>query len=209
MEIKSEKAISSRKEEIINACQNLYETMSFKDITILDISKKTSFSRPSIYNYFQTKEEIFLALLEKEYQEWTNDLNKLLNLKNLTIEEFADKLASTFIKRKTMLKLMSMNLYDIETNSRLENLVSFKKVYYQSFETLTNCLKNNYKNLNNEDIDAFMYAFFPFLFGIYPYTYHTDKQIKAMKIVNIKYKEYTIYEIIKSFVYHFLKEYEK
>lgn len=30
-----------------------------------------------------------------------------------------------------------------------------------------------------------------------------------MKIVNIKYKEYTIYEIIKSFVYHFLKEYEK
>ena len=103
--------------------------MSFKDITILDVSKKTSFSRPSIYNYFQNKEEIFLALLEKEYQEWTNDLNKLLNLKNLTIEEFADKLASTFIKRKTMLKLMSMNLYDIETNSRLENLVSFKKVY--------------------------------------------------------------------------------
>ncbi len=46
MVIKSEKAISSRKEEIINACQNLYETMSFKDITILDISKKTSFSKP-------------------------------------------------------------------------------------------------------------------------------------------------------------------
>ena len=172
MVIKSEKAIISRKEEIINACQNLYETMSFKDITILDISKKTSFSRPSIYNYFQNKEEIFLALLEKEYQEWTNDLNKLLNLKNLTIEEFADKLASTFIKRKTMLKLMSMNLYDIETNSRLENLVSFKKVYYQSFETLTNCLKNNYKNLNNEDIDAFMYDFFLFLFFLFFYIYY-------------------------------------
>ena len=55
----SEELINARKEEIINACAALYETMSFKEITIRDISEKTSFSRPSIYNYFQTKEEIF------------------------------------------------------------------------------------------------------------------------------------------------------
>lgn len=32
--------------------------MSFKDITLKDISRETTFSRTSIYNYFQTKEEI-------------------------------------------------------------------------------------------------------------------------------------------------------
>ena len=61
----SEELINARKEEIINACAALYETMSFKEITIRNNSKKTSFSRPSIYNYFQTKEEIFLALLHE------------------------------------------------------------------------------------------------------------------------------------------------
>ena len=57
-----------RKDEIINACASLYETMSFKDITIRDIANRTSFTRTSVYNYFQTKEEIFLALTQREYE---------------------------------------------------------------------------------------------------------------------------------------------
>ena len=59
---------SIRKQEIIDACKTLYEKMSFKEITIKEIGKVTSFTRTSIYNYFQTKEEIFLALLQQEYE---------------------------------------------------------------------------------------------------------------------------------------------
>ena len=47
---------NARKDEIITACAKLYETMSFKEITIKEIAAYTSFTRPSIYNYFQTKE---------------------------------------------------------------------------------------------------------------------------------------------------------
>lgn len=72
----SEKLTNARKEEIIQACAVLYETKSFKDITIRDIGEKTSFTRTSIYNYFQTKEEIFLALLQREHEAWVADLKK-------------------------------------------------------------------------------------------------------------------------------------
>ena len=48
--------------------------MGFKDITIRDIGARTSFTRTSIYNYFQTKEEIFLALLQREYEAWIEDV---------------------------------------------------------------------------------------------------------------------------------------
>jgi AcrR family transcriptional regulator len=54
--------IATRREEIINACQRLYQSMSFKEITLKEIGAETSFSRPTIYNYFRTKEEIFPAL---------------------------------------------------------------------------------------------------------------------------------------------------
>ena len=57
----SEELTNARKEEIIDACASLYETMGFKDVTIRDIGARTSFTRTSIYNYFQTKEEIFLV----------------------------------------------------------------------------------------------------------------------------------------------------
>ena len=41
----------------------------------------------------------------------------------------------------------------------------------------------------------FIYSFFPFMFGIYPYASVTKKQKQAMKEAGIKYKYFTIYEI--------------
>ena len=40
---------AARQEEIISACEKLYQTMSFKDITLKEIGNETSFSRPTIY----------------------------------------------------------------------------------------------------------------------------------------------------------------
>ena len=85
---------ASRREEIVNACEKLYKTMSFKDITLKEISVETSFSRPSIYNYFQTKEEIFLALMQREYELWAPELNALAaKNEKMCGEEFASALA--------------------------------------------------------------------------------------------------------------------
>ena len=74
----SEALTQARREEIINACAQLYETMGFKDVTIKEIGKITSFTRTSIYNYFQTKEEIFLALIGREFDLWSDALEQAL-----------------------------------------------------------------------------------------------------------------------------------
>ena len=74
MPASSEKLTIARKEEIVDACAQLYETVPYGKITIGMIGEKTSFTRTSIYNYFRTKEEIFLALLEREYAAWADDL---------------------------------------------------------------------------------------------------------------------------------------
>ena len=110
----SEELTNARKEEIVNACAVLYETMSFKDITLRDIGGKTSFTRTSIYNYFQTKEEIFLALLKREHDAWTADMKEMIS-QNTSMggEAFADALARILEKRGCMLKLMSMNILDL------------------------------------------------------------------------------------------------
>lgn len=68
---------AARKDEIMNACEKLYQKKIFKEITLQDISRETSFTRTSIYNYFETKEEIFLELFKREYDLWTGDIEKL------------------------------------------------------------------------------------------------------------------------------------
>lgn len=205
----SEELTNARKDEIINACAALYETMGFKEITIRDIGAKTTFTRTSIYNYFQTKEEIFLALLSREYEAWAADLELILReQESLSAAKFSELLARTLEKRGCMLKLMSMNLYDMEGNSRLENLVAFKKVYAQGMRSLTCCLEKFFPAMTAGDIRDFLYAIFPFLLGVYPYTCHTDKQKEAMELAHVDYVYYSIYEIVKSFVAKMLAAFE-
>ena len=132
---------ASRREEIVNACEKLYRTMSFKDITLKEISVETSFSRPSIYNYFQTKEEIFLALMQREYELWAEEVNALAEEnETMTAEDLAAALAHSLEKREQLLKLLAMNHYDMEEHSRPERLTEFKAAYGASLDAVRVCL---------------------------------------------------------------------
>ncbi len=116
----------------------------------------TSFSRPSIYNYFQTKEEIFLAILKKEYELWIADLETVMK-ENETLKSnvFAEKVA--------------------------ESLVEFKVAYGRSLQTFATLLGKFFPEMTVEERQNFIYRFFPFIYGIYPYTFVTDKQKEAMR----------------------------
>jgi len=187
---------SNRREEIISACAKLYQTMSFKDITIIEIGKETSFTRTSIYNYFNTKEEIFLALLQKEYELWIDELEKIISSnENLTLEQFADLLAKSLENRRQLLKLMSMNHFELEMNSRLENLIDFKKSYGNSIKAVKNCLDKFFPQKSELEKQNFLYAFFPFVYGIYPYAVVTEKQRAAMDAAGTNFIFHTIYEL--------------
>ena len=124
----SEEWTSRRKAEILRACAALYETKDFRDITLKDIGGKTSMTRTSIYNYFRTKQEIFLALLQNEYEAWIADLQAIRRENEaMTAESFASALARSLEKRRLFLKILAMNHYDLEDSSRPENLVAFKR----------------------------------------------------------------------------------
>ena len=45
------------------------------------------------------------------------------------------------------------------------------------------------------DVQNFIYIFFPFMFGIYPYTAVTEKQKAAMQEAGVDYVYQSVYEI--------------
>ena len=188
--------IAQRRDEIISACEKLYQTMSFKQITLKDIGNETSFSRPAIYNYFQTKEEIFLALFELEYKRWNDDLERILEENDsLTRMQVAEKLARSLEKREQLLKLLSMNNYDMEANSRPELLTTFKAAYGRSMINIRSILSKFCPEIGSEETENFIYVFYPFMFGVYPYAKVTEKQKTAMKEAQVDFRYRSIYEI--------------
>lgn len=193
-----------RKEEIVNACEKLYRTMSFKDITLKEIGSATSFTRTSIYNYFQTKEEIFLALMQREYEVWAAEINEVCaHNEKMSAEDFACALAHSLENHEQLLKLLAMNHYDMEENSRPERLTEFKTAYGASLDAVRACLQ---KFFPKTDCESFIFVFFPFLFGVYPYSVATQKQLNAMQEAKINFKMHSIYEIVRSCILQLLNE---
>jgi AcrR family transcriptional regulator len=188
--------IAQKREEIINACERLYQTMSFREITLKEIGSLTSFSRPTIYNYFETKEEIFLALLGREYDAWVSEMREIMAVKTaMTRDSAAEVLARTLTNHPRLLRLLSMNLYEMEANSRLERLVEFKKSFGASLETVDLLLQQYIPEMKEDQRRKFVYAFFPFIYGIYPYTSVTEKQMEAMREAGIPYQYQSAFEL--------------
>lgn len=191
--------ISGRREEIVNACEKLYKTMSFKDITLKEIGNEVPFSRPTIYNYFRTKEEIFLALYTREYDLWIADLEKIASsVSPLSRKDVADKVARSLEKRIQLLKLLSMNNYDMEANSRPELLVAFKSSYGKSLEVFRSILEKYCPETDENRRTEIVYVFFPFMFGLYPYSSVTEKQSAAMKDAGVDFVAHSVYELAYS-----------
>lgn len=67
------------------------------------------------------------------------------------------------------------------------------------------CLEKFFPYMTEGDRQGFIYAFFPFLFGVYPYTVVTDRQKEAMEQACANYVFLSIYEIIKSITVRLLQ----
>ena len=104
------------------------------------------------------------------------------------------------------MKIMSMNHYDMESSSRPEQLAEFKVAYGESLHTVMRCLEKYFPYMSVSEKQDFIYSFFPFMFGIYPYTVVNDKQRSAMEKAGVNYVFMTIYEITYNCAKRLLKD---
>ena len=137
-----------------------------------------------------------MAILQREYELWNDRLRRIRTAnERMSAPEFADALARSLEERAVLLKIMAMNHYDMEENSRLERLVEFKKTYGRSLAEVRSCLDKFFPGMTSQDRQDFIFSFFPFMFGIYPYTVVTEKQKEAMKLAGVDYTYSSLYDL--------------
>ena len=180
---------------ILCAARALYEQHDLNDISLGDIATLTSLSRPSIYNYFATKEEIFLALLTEEHLCWTESIRGIAPPAVKGRKALAGALACTLEQRELMLRLMTSNLRDMENNSSMEALVDLKRAFRASIEELRSCLAICAPDMDEGAIERFVWSFLPFAYGVYPYTKATPKQLEAMRLAGVDFMQRSVYEV--------------
>ncbi len=186
--VKKELLVENRQQEIVKACEELYETMEYEAINIKEIAKSTSICRSNIYNYYETKDEIFLDILKKEYLLWMEDIDKKMEEdKQRDRESYCKIIAQTAEERPRLLKLLSVHYVTIEKNCSLDKLIDFKRAISPFWAQMRNGLTQYFPNASLEKKENFILFTMSLLQGIYSMTDLSEKQIKAMEQINPNY----------------------
>lgn len=74
--IKREQNKKANRETILSAARLVFDEIGFEAANVRDIIRKTSLASGTFYNYFKTKEQVFLALHENAILEFRPELKK-------------------------------------------------------------------------------------------------------------------------------------
>ncbi len=128
---------SQRMEELKKVTAELFKTHPYHEITISTIGEKIGWTRPNIYKYVSSKEEIFMALAADARDEYMKELiEAFAGETGFRKDEIAQKWAHICEKNRDWSIYGSILILIIEENVSLESLKAFKKGYYDQLEVL-------------------------------------------------------------------------
>jgi AcrR family transcriptional regulator len=162
----SDEQKKERRHEILAAARELFKRSDFFSVNMDRVARKSGLAKGTLFLYFKTKEELFLALAKEEITEWNDRFDALLagyveKKKKLTQKEILSLLESTFRGNDTLLHLVSILDATLEHNINHETARDFKfYIRNRAFTTgalLEQCLPELHPG---EGMKIYMYANF-------------------------------------------------
>ncbi|HEX8391650.1 MAG TPA: TetR family transcriptional regulator [Longimicrobium sp.] len=126
---RSDEAKAERRQEILNTARDMYEAEpSFPAFTMAALAGRAGLAKGTLYLYFRTKEELFLALLDRLFEDWFDDVDaRLGGGGEWTPTQAADALAASVRGRETLARLLSILPTVVEHNVDFDAALRFKQ----------------------------------------------------------------------------------
>jgi AcrR family transcriptional regulator len=202
--------VQERIREIISAASKIYDTAGYEGLSFSAISELTKFTRPAIYKYFNTKDEILLKILIQDLEEWKDQLvNSFVINKIYTINEIADIWVTTISMNNRLLKLYSILFTTIEKNVSLEALADFKKELFRLQVPMVELLSQLFPNTNEDEISCFIINQLAMAQGLYPMSEYCEIQLKALEKSGYKFEIPDFKASYKTIIYQLMYCLEK
>jgi len=103
---------TNKANDIIDAARELFTIYGFTKTTMTDIAGRLNMSKASLYYYFKDKETIFNALRERELEQFSEEINKIVSNSNdakSKLLEYTKKEIKLLQKLLTLSSLVSDN----------------------------------------------------------------------------------------------------
>ena len=124
---RSAAAKHQRERAILDAARALGAQRSVREVTLTEIAAAVGLHKSAMLRYFETREQIFLAITADGWQEWSTDLRqRLADLPQRTPGEIAAAIANSLVTRPLFCDLLAQAPLNLERNVSLDSAYQYK-----------------------------------------------------------------------------------
>ncbi len=158
MMVRKEEKVKKKKKIITDALKACLERDVYSKITVQDIADESGFSKGGVLHYFQTKEDIYMELIEDIFTELEEAHSSILDW-NIKLEEVAPISAlvgvERFILDKTNVKIMiNLLLYAFEEEKIMNIISKFIRKHRFFYDNLIPAVPDENRGRRKFDIES-------------------------------------------------------
>ena len=140
-----------RRLAILDAAWAMYQTAPYESLTIAGVAERVGLAKGTMYLYFATKQELFLALTERELFAWLAEVDAQLSEERPAwdIPAVVEIACATLDAHPALTRLLAILSTVLEQNIDLETAIRFKRALLErrlpflapgdGLRTLTRC----------------------------------------------------------------------
>lgn len=120
--------MAERRSAILDAAADLFTEYEYGAISLNGIAEAAGISKPSVYRYYASKEEIFLVILTEQRDSFLSEFTKRIRKLDAPAEahQIAGAWTATALHHETLLDLLPLLITSLERNSSMDEVVKFK-----------------------------------------------------------------------------------
>lgn len=141
---------------ILEAAAQLYESREFDDVHMAAVAKRVGLAKASLYEYFGTKDEVFLALALRDVQSWAGDVeSRLRRLRRPDAERIAAALTAALRGQARLMRLRLTVRGILERRPTADTVAEFNHAFMQSMQRVAAALQAACPQLTPEEVIEF------------------------------------------------------
>jgi len=141
---------------ILEAAAELYETRDFDDVHMAAIAERVGLAKASLYEYFRTKDDVFLALAMRDVESWASDVEaRLRRLSRPDAERIAAAFTAALRGQARLLRLRLTVRGIVERRPATEAAADFQRSFFASMQRVAAALNAACPQLTPEEVTVF------------------------------------------------------
>ena len=174
--------IAQRREEIVLAAAALLDQRPLESISLNAIASQAGMAKSAVYRYFESREAIFLKILEADFRHWLDDVEVAfapLSGSN-DVERVAAELAGAVLRHPRLCWLVSALASVLEYNLSEEVVLAFKQQSLQLGMRLVSILQGALPAIAVQQLVDFLHPALALIAGLWPLSHPSETVSKIM-----------------------------